>query len=101
MKSNTTREAQTGLDLNVNARASSLNVPVRADCGQLAVRKDEPGTADRLCLRFRVGRGPSAVSRYFIGDCSRSWIEQMISVVQEAPQRRTKRAGRVPLSPAE
>lgn len=41
--SNTTWEVQTGLDLNVNAYTSSLNVSVKADCGQLAVRKDEPG----------------------------------------------------------
>lgn len=41
--SNTTWETQTGLDLNVNAYTSLLNVSVKADCGQLAVRKDEPG----------------------------------------------------------
>lgn len=63
---------------------------VKTNWGQLAVRKDEPGLPTGS-LNASVPVGLSKVSCYFIADCSRSWIKQMISVIQDGPQDRTKR----------
>lgn len=70
-----------------------VNVSVKTNPGQFGSEERWARPAD--------SRGLSNVSCYFIGDCSRSRIKQTISVIQDEPQDRTKRSGRLRLLAAE